>query len=134
METTTDENCLETATSVVRRAGYGQMRANPTATAHQMVDAVTGLSAIHSRAAHAKGTILEGTFTPDPSGPPTSTRPSYFSGASVRAIGEFSEFTGIPAAPTRLAMQIDAASRGNSRFQMMPRSTSFAHSIRQIPN
>jgi catalase len=50
----------------------------------------------HSRAVHAKGILVEGTFTPDPPAR-ALTKARLFAGEQIRVLARFSDFTGIPA-------------------------------------
>jgi catalase len=62
----------------------------------------------HARAVHAKGIILEGSFTPTPEAKSLSKAP-HFAGAAVPVTVRFSDFTGIPDIPDNTA---DASPRG----------------------
>ena len=62
----------------------------------------------HSRAVHAKGTILEGSFTPTAKARDLS-RAAVFSGGPVPVTVRFSDFTGIPDIPDTIG---DANPRG----------------------
>jgi catalase len=62
----------------------------------------------HSRAVHAKGTILEGSFTPTAKARDLS-RAAVFSGGPVPVTVRFSGFTGIPDIPDTIG---DANPRG----------------------
>ena len=62
----------------------------------------------HSRAVHAKGTILEGSFTPTAKARDLS-RATVFSGGPVPVTVRFSDFTGIPDIPDTIG---DANPRG----------------------
>ncbi len=78
-------------------------------TPQQMVDALhTTFGDNHSRAVHAKGTIVEGSFTPDPAAHGL-TAVALFSGAKVPVTARFSDFTGIPTIPDNIG---DANPRG----------------------
>ncbi len=76
------------------------MRAN-----QLMKPGINGAGALHSafgehhaRAVHAKGVVLEGTFTPAPEAR-TLTSASLFSTGTVPVTIRFSDFTGLPAIP-----------------------------------
>ena len=78
-------------------------------TPQQMVDAMhTTFGDNHSRAVHAKGTIVEGSFTPDPAARSLSAV-ALFSAAKVPVTARFSDFTGIPTIPDNVG---DANPRG----------------------
>jgi catalase len=78
-------------------------------TPQQMVDALhTTFGDNHSRAVHAKGTIVEGSFTPDPAAR-SLTAVALFSAAKVPVTARFSDFTGIPTIPDNIG---DANPRG----------------------
>jgi catalase len=75
----------------------GAMAAEPTP--QQMVDALhAAFGDHHSRAVHAKGTIVEGSFTPDPAARGLTAVP-LFSASAVAVTARFSDFTGIPTIP-----------------------------------
>jgi catalase len=65
-------------------------------------DLVNDLHAVfgehHARAVHAKGIVLEGTFTPDKAAASLSKAP-IFSGVTLPVVARFSDFTGIPDIP-----------------------------------
>jgi catalase len=78
-------------------------------TPQQMVDAMhTTFGDNHSRAVHAKGTIVEGSFAPDPAARSLSAV-ALFSAAKVPVTARFSDFTGIPTIPDNVG---DANPRG----------------------
>jgi catalase len=62
----------------------------------------------HARAVHAKGILLEGSFTPAP-GASKLSKATLFSGATVPVTVRFSDFTGIPDIPDTIG---DANPRG----------------------
>jgi len=66
----------------------------------QMVGALHAAFGKHpnARAVHAKGLILEGTFSPDPAAKTISKAP-HFQGSDVPVTFRFSDFTGIPDIP-----------------------------------
>lgn len=75
----------------------------------QMVDALhTTFGEHHARAVHAKGTIVEGSFTPAP-GARALTDARLLAGGKVAVIARFSDFTGIPDIPDNVG---DANPRG----------------------
>jgi catalase len=72
--------------------------ASPTANPAALVDALNGVfgKQVHGRAIHAKGIVLEGTFTPYASAAALS-RAKHFQGAVIPVTVRFSNFAGIPA-------------------------------------
>ncbi|MBA2589990.1 MAG: catalase family peroxidase [Alphaproteobacteria bacterium] len=83
------------------------MAAEPTP--QQMVDTLhTTFGDHHSRAVHAKGTIVEGSFTANPAARSLSAV-ALFSAAKVPVTARFSDFTGIPTIPDNVG---DANPRG----------------------
>ena len=52
-----------------------------------------------NRAAHAKGIVLEGKFTPSPAAARLSKAPHLQSGTTVPVTVRFSDFAGVPAIP-----------------------------------
>jgi catalase len=85
------------------------MPMNSNATPQETVDALyAAFGDHHSRAVHAKGIILEGTFTPNPAAADLSEA-ALFSGASVPVTARFSNFTGIPDIPDTIG---EASPRG----------------------
>jgi catalase len=93
--------------------------AEPTPTAAtpaQMVDALrTAFGTHHARAVHAKGVIMEGSFTPSPDAKKLS-KAALFTVATVPVIVRFSDFTGIPDIPDTVG---DANPRGLAlKFRM----------------
>ena len=68
--------------------------------AEQAVDAINDISGSHEghRAAHAKGTLLVGTFTPSGSGLTTA---AHMQDEPVRVTARVSNGGGAPASPTR---------------------------------
>lgn len=88
---------------------FTAMAAAAEPSAQQMVDALhTTFGDHHSRAVHAKGTIIEGSFTPDPAARGLTAVP-LFSGPKVPVTARFSDFTGIPTIPDNVG---DANPRG----------------------
>ncbi len=75
----------------------------------QLVDSLhSAFGDHHSRAVHAKGTLLEGHFTPSPQAR-TLTMAGVFSAGAVPVTVRFSDFTGIPEIPDNIN---DANPRG----------------------
>ncbi len=72
----------------------------PETLAEQAVTAMNEVSGVHPgfRAAHAKGTLIAGTFTANPEGP-RLTRAPHMQGRPVRATLRFSNGSGDPGAP-----------------------------------
>jgi catalase len=68
--------------------------------AQRLVDAINDLSGRHEghRAAHAKGTLCSGTFTPSPQAA-SLTRAAHMSGGPVRVTVRFSNGSGDPSTP-----------------------------------
>lgn len=75
-----------------------------TSTPGQLVDALhAAFGDHHSRAVHAKGIILEGTFTPDPQASSLSTA-FHLQHENTKVIVRFSDFTGIPDIPDNIGL------------------------------
>jgi catalase len=75
----------------------------------------TAFGAHHARAVHAKGIVLEGTFTPAPEAR-TIARAAVFSEGPIPVTVRFSDFTGIPDIPDTVG---DANPRGMAvKFRM----------------
>jgi len=70
----------------------------------------------HSRAVHAKGIILEGSFTPD-EGASRLTKASHLQSKGSKVIVRFSDFTGIPDIPDNVG---DANPRGMAIKFILP--------------
>jgi catalase len=86
----------------------------------------------HARAVHAKGIILEGSFTPTSEAKGLSKAP-HFGGAAVPVTVRFSDFTGIPDIPDNTA---DASPRGLAlKFKLPDGSDSdiVSHSFNGFP-
>jgi catalase len=86
----------------------------------------------HLRAVHAKGILLEGTFTPDPQAPELCRAP-LFAGGIVPTLIRFSNSTGIPTLPDALP---DARPHGlGLKFQVpgRPEVDAVAHSFPGFP-
>jgi catalase len=104
-----------------------------TATPAQMVDALrTAFGTHHARAVHAKGVILEGSFTPSPEAK-TLSKATLFTAATVPVTVRFSDFTGIPDIPDTVD---DANPRGLAlKFRMAdgPGMDIVTHSFNGFP-
>jgi hypothetical protein len=71
-------------------------------TGQQITDAMyAAFGDNHSRAVHAKGTMVEGTFTPDPAARSLS-KAKLFTLSTAKVLGRFSDFTGIPTIPDNI--------------------------------
>lgn len=67
----------------------------PAPTGQQITDAMyAAFGDNHSRAVHAKGTMVEGTFTPDPAARSLS-KAGLFTLPTAKVLERFSDFTGI---------------------------------------
>ncbi len=88
----------------------------------QLVDALHSAFGLHhARAVHAKGIILEGSFTPSTDAKNLS-KASLFSNGQIPVTIRFSDFTGIPEIPDNIA---DANPRGFAvKFKLADGSTS----------
>jgi len=76
--------------------GNAGVESKTAATPIQMVDMFhSAFGAHHARAVHAKGIILEGSFTPSPEARSLSRAP-HLQGGTLPIIVRFSDFTGIP--------------------------------------
>lgn len=78
----------------------------PPTTTHEspqaLVDALHAAFGVHhARAVHAKGILLEGSFTPDPGARALSKAP-IFAGPTLKVLARFSDFTGIPDIPDNI--------------------------------
>lgn len=106
----------------------------------------TAFGVHHARAVHAKGVILQGTFTPSPEGRQLTTAPA-FAGGTLPVTARFSDFTGIPdipdatgaANPRGFAIKLHVAGGGSldivtHSFNGFPTRTSdeFAQLLRSI--
>jgi catalase len=81
----------------------------PTPTGQQMTNAMyTAFGDNHSRAVHAKGILMQGTFTPDPAAR-SITKAKLFTLQETTVLARFSDFTGIPTIPDNT---MDANPRG----------------------
>ena len=107
MKRNTGAACMAAAFFTSGILASGAIAAEPTP--QQMVDALhTTFGDHHSRAVHAKGTIVEGSFTPDAAARGL-TAAALFSGPKVPVTARFSDFTGIPTIPDNVG---DANPRG----------------------
>lgn len=81
-------------------AAVGPGRAQETSTAEKTVDAMNKLWGQHPgfRANHAKGVVVEGSFTPSKDAAALS-KASLFTGPAVPVTARFSDSTGLPALP-----------------------------------
>ncbi|MEO8415631.1 MAG: catalase family peroxidase [Ginsengibacter sp.] len=87
------------ATSSIEAQATGQ-----TESPAKLVDALhSAFGTHHSRAVHAKGIILEGTFTPDPDAA-TLTKAAHLQNGGSKVIVRFSDFTGIPDIPDNIGL------------------------------
>ena len=84
----------------------------------QLVDALNGVFGQHpgARAVHAKGLVLEGTFTPGPAARTVSKAP-HLQKTAVPVVVRFSNFAGIPDIPDNHAL---ASPRGLAVKFMLP--------------
>jgi catalase len=101
----------------------------------QLVDALNGVFGEHpgARAVHAKGVVLEGTFTPH-SGASSISKAPHLQRASVPVTVRFSNFAGIPDIPDNNGL---AAPRGFAIKFMLPDGTAtdiVAHSFNGFPS
>src|SRR6476620_1630395 len=88
--------------------GSAAARQAPTPTGQQMTNAMyTAFGDNHSRAVHAKGILMQGTFTPDPAAR-SITKAKLFT-QETTVLARFSDFTGIPTIPDNT---MDANPRG----------------------
>lgn len=94
----------------------GDTPAPPKETPLSMVNALhAAFGNHHARAVHTKGTVLEGTFTPDPHAQALTKEP-IFAGGPLPVVARFSDFAGVPnvpdnddgAAPAGFAIKIKA--------------------------
>jgi catalase len=99
----------------------------------QMVDALrSAFGKHHARAVHAKGIMLEGSFTPSPEAPGLTTAP-HLSGPTIPVTVRFSDFTGIPNIPDNID---DANPRGLAlKFRLADGSSTdiVSHSFNGFP-
>jgi catalase len=99
----------------------------------QLVEAIHGIfGEHHARAVHAKGIILEGTFTPDPAAA-TLTKAAHLQKESSKLIVRFSDTTGLPEIPDNVA---DASPHGMGiKFKLPNGSVTdiVAHSYNGFP-
>lgn len=108
-------------------------REAPPPSSRQMVDALySAFGDNHSRAVHAKGTMVTGTFEPNPAAVDFS-RAVIFSQGPLPVLVRFSNFTGIPAIPDTVG---DANPRGLAiKFRLPDGSDAdvVAHSFNGFP-
>jgi catalase len=101
----------------------------------QLVDALNGVFGSHpgARAVHAKGIVVEGTFTPSSEASTVSKAP-HLHGAAVPVVVRFSNFAGIPDIPDNHAL---ASPRGFAIKFKLPDGSStdiVAHSFNGFPS
>ena len=92
----------------------------------------TAFGVHHARAVHAKGTILQGSFTPSPEARTLTVAPAFASG-TVPVTARFSDFTGIPDIPDNIG---DANPRGFAIKLRLPGGSSLdvvTHSFNGFP-
>ena len=79
----------------------------------QLVDALNGVfgKQTDNRAAHAKGIVLEGKFTPSAEAATLSKAPHLQSGTTVPITVRFSDFAGVPTMPAWHGSEIPSARR-----------------------
>ena len=109
--------------------------ASQTTSPTALVDALNGVfgKQVHGRAIHAKGIVLEGSFTPDASAAALS-KASHFQGAATPVTVRFSNFAGIPtisdtdglATPRGFAVKFHLANGGETDL--------VAHSFNGFPS
>jgi catalase len=104
-----------------------------TETPASMVDALhSAFGQHHVRAVHAKGTILQGTFTPTPQARELSQAPVFASG-NVPVTVRFSDFTGLPDIPDNVG---EASPRGFAVKFRLPKGSELdvvTHSFNGFP-
>jgi catalase len=90
-------SAAQPAPVVTPSAGNPAATASTNSTPTQLVDALNGVfgKQVHGRAIHAKGIVLEGSFTPSVAAASLSKAP-HFHGAAVPVTVRFSNFAGIP--------------------------------------
>jgi catalase len=123
--------CAGMSTQGVTAPVSGSTNVTPVET----VDALNGVfgKQTHGRAIHAKGVMLEGTFSASPSAHSVSRAP-HFSGASIPVTVRFSDFAGIPtisdtnglASPRGMAIKFHL--KGGSDTDIV------AHSVNAFPS
>jgi catalase len=120
---------LFTINALVLHAQNGEQKSTP----GQLVDALhSAFGDHHVRAVHAKGIILEGTFTPSPQAA-TLTKAFHLQKQKSKVIVRFSDFTGIPDIPDNAG---PANPRGFAVKFLMPNGTStdiIGHSFDGFP-
>jgi catalase len=102
--------CANAQTSQTAPAeGSAAAQHAPTPTGQQITNAMyIAFGDNHSRAVHAKGTLMQGTFTPDP-GAGSISKAKLFTSQKTAVLARFSDFTGIPTIPDTT---MDANPRG----------------------
>ncbi len=124
---------LATAATFFTASNLQAQDSSQSSTPAQLVDALhSAFGDHHSRAVHAKGIILEGTFTPDAQAASLSTA-FHLQRKSSKVTVRFSDFTGIPDIPDNIGL---ANPRGLAiKFQMDDgRSTDvISHSFNGFP-
>ena len=88
------------ACTLMASAPHAQDNATQTSTPDQLVDALNGVFGKQkdNRAVHAKGIVLEGTFTPSASAASLSKAP-HLQSTAVPVTVRFSDFAGVPTIP-----------------------------------
>jgi catalase len=109
--------------------------ASPKSQSEQTVDAMNGVFGVHAgaRAAHAKGIVLEGTFTPSASAAPVSKAAHLQKKAAIPVTVRFSDGPGVPTIPDTDA---GASPRGMAvKFHLPDKSITdiVAHSFNGFP-
>jgi catalase len=97
------------ATAPASAAATSAPTTSEPATPRQLVEAIHGIfGEHHARAVHAKGIVLEGTFTPDPAAA-TLTKAPHLQKERSKLVVRFSDTTGLPEVPDNVG---DASPRG----------------------
>ena len=95
-------NVTQTLFTVATCGAFAVLTIARAPTGQQMTDAMyAAFGDNHSRAVHAKGTMVEGTFTPDPAARSLS-KAKLFTLSTAKVLGRFSDFTGIPTIPDNI--------------------------------
>ena len=94
---TSDASAAQTASVGTPNTSNSLASAGVKSTPTQLVDALNGVfgKQVHGRAIHAKGIVLEGTFTPNISAASLSKAPHFLGGTTPVTV-RFSNFAGIP--------------------------------------
>ena len=88
--------CANPTLQAAPAEGSAPAQQAPTPTGQQMTNAMyTAFGDNHSRAVHAKGILMQGTFTPDPAAR-SITKAKLFTSQETTVLARFSDFTGIP--------------------------------------